>query len=83
MKGSFRTPLLGEGLSLGASFPDSLLLGLPRRIGVISGTTIFSFTTGAMYAPTRGGETIWGGDVGRGLFRRVSECVAAPYIWDD
>lgn len=75
-------PLIGEGLGLGASFPDSLLLGLPRRIGVTAGMAGFSFTTGAIYAPIMGGEATLG-DAGRGLFLRVSERVGAPYIWND
>ncbi len=81
LKGSLWTPLIGEGLGLGGSFPDSILLGLPRRIGAISGTTGFSLTVGAIYTPIIGGEAIVGGDAGRDLPSRFSVWWWAPYIW--
>ena len=49
----------------------------------MSGMVCFSSTTGALKAPTEGGEVTFVSVEGKCWFRRASECVRPAYIWKD
>ena len=65
VKGSPVAPLNGEGFALGVLLPPSALLGLPRRMGVMSGIVCSSKNRGALKAPATGGVATFGSDEGR------------------
>lgn len=58
--GSFDAPRIGEGLGFTALCSTSVLVGLPRLMGTISGRTFFSSTGLTWYAPSSGGEATFG-----------------------
>jgi hypothetical protein len=72
-QGSLPAPLRGEGLGLGTFGSPSTRVGLPRRMGVISGIVCFSSVGGARYAPAMGGLATSGSRGGKCWFRRASD----------
>ena len=62
--GSFDAPRIGEEFGFTALCSSSVLFGLPRLMGTISGRTFFSSIGCTWYAPTWGGEAILGSGIG-------------------
>lgn len=58
-KGSLEAPRNGDGLEFDTFGPFSDFVGLPRRIGVMSGISCFASVGGALKAPTTGGVAVF------------------------